>query len=126
MEMKHPRRYLWENALLVVVFLAMLGFLAHSYFLEQKVYKQKTLHYQLIIVRQGIMMFNLVERRYPKSLLELAASTYRLPGEKVNRRYVERFPIDKEGQVLDPFGHPYISDKDMGWVRTSTPGYEYW
>lgn len=126
MDVRQPRRYIWENVLLVVVFLAILGFLVHSYFLEQKVYKQKTLHYQLIIMRQGIMMFNLVERRYPKSLMELAASTYRLPGEKVNRRYVERFPIDKDGRVLDPFGDPYTYDSKMGWVRSSTPGYEYW
>lgn len=126
MEMKQPRRSVWENVLLVVVFLAILGFLAHSYFLEQKVYKQKALQYQLIIMRQGIMMFNMVERRYPTSLIELAASTYRLPGEKVNRRYVERFPIDKDGGILDPFGSPYTYDAKMGWVRSSTPGYEYW
>ncbi len=126
MQLEHPRRSLLENVLLAVVFVAILAFFINSYYLEQKVYKQKALHYQLMILRQGVNMYNLVNRDFPDNLAKLATSTYRLPGEDINRVYIERFPISTNGKLLDPFGNPYAYEQKHGWVMSTTPGYDYW
>lgn len=122
----HPRRGIIENVLLVAVFVAMLAFFINSYYLEQRVYKQKALHYQLTILRQGVKMYGLVERKYPDSLLKLAVTTYSMPSDKITHYFIENFPIGNNGQLLDPFGNPYVYDVKEGRVMSSTPGYSYW
>jgi hypothetical protein len=122
----HPRRTLIENLLLAAVFVGMLAFFVNSYYLEQRVYKQKTLHYQLTIIRQGVKMYDLVEKKFPDALIKLATTTYRLPGEKMNHYYIDNLPVGSDGQLLDPFGNPYAYDSKMGWVKSVTPGYSYW
>ena len=122
----HPRRSIIENVLLAVVFVSMLAFFVNSYYLEQRVYKQKALHYQLTILRQGVKMYNLVEKKYPDSLLKLATTSYDLSGEGANHFFIENFPIGKKGQLLDPFGNAYKYDAKKGWVMSSTPGYSFW
>ena len=122
----HPRRGMIENVLLAVVFVSMLAFFVNSYYLEQRVYKQRALHYQLTILRQGIKMFDLVEKKYPDSLLRLATTSYGVSGEEPARFYIVNFPISSNGQLLDPFGNPYKYDAKKGWVMSSTPGYPFW
>ena len=126
MELKSPQRKWWENVLFVVVFVGMFAFVVNSYVLEQKAYKQRALYYQLMLMRQGISLFTVMEKRAPESLVELAVSSFKMPDGGVSHRYVERFPVTPEGQLLDPFGNPYKYDKKMGWVMSSTPGYEFW
>lgn len=126
MELKSPQRKWWENVLFVVVFVGMFAFVVNSYVLEQKAYKQRALYYQLMLMRQGISLFTVMEKRAPESLVELAVSSFKMPDGSVSHRYVERFPVTPEGQLLDPFGNPYKYDKKMGWVMSSTPGYEFW
>ena len=126
MELKSPQRKWWENVLFVVVFIGMLGFVANSYVLEQKAYKQRALYYQLMILRQGINLFTIMEKKMPQNLVELAVGKFKLPGDDASHRYVERFPMAPDGQVLDPFGNPYKYDPKLGWVMSMTPGYEFW
>lgn len=126
MELKHPQRSWWESVLFLVVSLAMLAFIVNSYFLEQKVYKQRALYYQIAILRQGVNLFAIVEKRFPDSLVELGISSFKSPGNGMNHPYIERFPANPDGKVFDPFGSPYTYDKKMGWVASTTPGYSFW
>jgi len=122
----HPKRKIIESALLVVVFVSILVFFVHSYYLEQRVSKQEALHYQLTILRQGVKMYNLVEKKYPKSLMRLATSSYTLPGSDNQLFYIQNFPIAKDGQLLDPFGNSYSYNAENGWVMSSSKGYSFW
>lgn len=126
MELKQPRRNRWETILVVTVFVGMLGFLVNSYVLEHRVFKQSSLFYQLAMMRQGVNLFMVMEKRFPDSLVELGVSTYKMPGDAVKRRYVEKMPATPEGVIVDPFGTPYKYDKKLGWVQCVTPGYEFW
>jgi len=126
MELKSPHRKWWENVLFVAVFVGMFAFVVNSYVLEQKAYKQRALYYQLMLMRQGINLFNVTEKRLPDSLTELAVSSFKMPDSNVNHRYIERLPVSPDGSLLDPFGNPYKYDKKLGWVMSVTPGYEFW
>lgn len=111
---------------MLVVFIGMLAFIINSYVLEQRVLKQKSLFYQLMVTRQGINLFTMIEKRFPESLVELGIASYKMPGDNIDHRYIDRFPINSEGAVLDPFGNPYKYDKKLGWVQSMTEGYEFW
>ena len=126
MDMNAPQRRWWESVLLAIVFVGMLAFVVNSYVLERREFKQRALYYQLMLMRQGINLFAVMEKREPANLVELAASTYKLPENGANHRYVERLPVTPDGKVLDPFGNPYRYDRKLGWVMSTTPGYEFW
>lgn len=126
MEMKQPQRGWWENILFVIVFVGMLAFILNSYVLEQKAYKQRALYYQLMLLRQGVNLFTIMEKRFPASLVELGAGSFKIEGNGVTHRYVDHFPITPDGKVVDPFGNAYKYDQKLGWVMSTTPGYEFW
>lgn len=126
MDVTSPKRRWWENVLFLVVAIGMLAFVTNSYVLEQKVFKQRTLYYQLMLLRSAINTYKLVENKNPDSLLVLAVETYKIPGENHTYRYIERFPINAANEVADSFGNPYVYDNARGWVMSSTPGYELW
>ncbi len=126
MALDQPKRQVWESALLVIVFLGMLAFIVNSYFLEKRVYEQKVLRYQLENLRQGITLYQYVERKTPESLVDLSMATFRMPDSGQVHHFIARVPVSKEGKFLDPFGNPYAYDKAQGWVSSSTGGYASW
>ena len=126
MEIEHPKRSLWESILLVVIFVAILAFVVQSFFQQQKSQKAKALFYQLALIRQGVNLFYLVEKRYPEHLVELAVKTYEFPDENLRRPYIERLPVNDDGLVIDPFGNPYGYFKDNGRVMSTTPAHATW
>ena len=126
MTFSHPKRSIFESIIFVVVCAAILFFIANRYFVEQRYHRQRVMYYQLLSLRQGIGMFKAIEKRNPKNLVELASSTYTLPGDDKKRPYIQRRIVDPEGRVTDPFGNPYAYDRKRGWVGSSTPGYSFW
>lgn len=126
MKLESPKRSAWENILLVVVFAAILIFMVSSYYKEQRSYKTRQLYYELTLLRQGINQYFIINKRYPNGLIELGSGTYKFPGDDRNHRYVENFPISRDGRVLDPFGNPYVYDADRGMVMSATPGHTFW
>ena len=126
MPLTSPHRKWWENVVFLTLAVAMFAFVVNSYLLEQKVYKQRVLYYQLMLLRNGVNIYKLVNRENPDKLLTLAVESYTLPGDNTGYRYIERFPINAKSQVLDPFGKPYVYDKVHGWVMSTSPGYEMW
>lgn len=122
---KDARRGLLEKVLLLVVFLGLLGFVTGHYVLESKVQKQDVVKNQLLMMRQGVSLFKMIEHRYPESLIELAQADYKMPNDQKNRRYVDNLPL-KDNKVVDPFGNPYAYNKARGFVSSATAGYESW
>ncbi len=126
MNMKSPNRGIFETVLLLVVFVAVFVFMANSYMMEQRVYKEKALLYELELLRQGVSTFSMVEKRKPDSLVELASTVYSLPDDSVKRHFVGKVIVNDKGQIIDPFGHPYAYNKSKGWVSSATSGYKKW
>lgn len=126
MKYQNPQRSILESVLLLLVFVAILAFMINSYVLEQKVYKEKSLHYELQLIRQGINTFSLVEQRKPNTLVELAVTPCKFPGKTTGKPFVGRLIINDRGEVIDPFGHPYSYDARKGWIASTTKGYTEW
>lgn len=117
----------WFEHVLIVVLIAVVAFLVGSnVYYQNKSGKQKMMFYQLQILRSSINLFKLINDKNPESLKELASGYYKFPGETITRRYIENAPIDKNGNVVDPFGDSYYYDAPTGWIRSSTSGYEFW
>jgi len=117
----------WFEKLLVVVLVLVVAFLAVSnVYYQNKSGKQRTMFYQLQILRSSINLYKLINNRNPQSLESVVTEVYKFPGEDLARRYVENAPIDEKGDVVDPFGKAYYYDVKTGWVRSSTSGYEFW
>lgn len=126
MGLKSTNRGKIEKVILLIVFLGALVFVAVTYMRECKVAKEKALYSQLAAMRQGIGLYGVLEKSFPKSLIELAYATYRMPGDSMNRKYVEMVQVGKDGKIVDPFGTPYYYDPKTGWINSATPGFKDW
>lgn len=120
------RRKGWENAALVAVVIVTVALMLASIRFERLVGNQKLLFYQLQALRTSVNLFKAMTKRNPASLAELANSEYSFEGENISRPYLELQPINKKGEIVDPFGRPYTYDSGTGWVRSRTSGYEFW
>lgn len=126
MGFERPQRK-WFERLLVALLIVVVGVLVSSnVYYQNKSGKQRTLFYQLQILRSSINLYKLINLKNPENLEALATEIYKFPGEGLTRRYIENAPIDKNGNVVDPFGNKYYYDARTGWVRSSTSGYEFW
>jgi type II secretory pathway pseudopilin PulG len=126
MGIRNANRSGLEKIILLIIFLGLLGFVAANFFKQRELAKQQALYHQLVILRQGINMFQMTERRNPESLIELAMASYKIQDDGATHRYVETVKVDDKAQVVDPFDNPYNYDKQTGWVRSSTPGFMDW
>jgi len=126
MGLKSAHRGGIEKVILLVIFVGLLVFVTVNYMKERQVTKEKTLYYQLESMRQGINLFQINERKYPKGLIELAAAVYQMPGSSKKYKYVADIDVDKAGKIVDPFGKPYKYNSLTGWVESVTSGYTDW
>lgn len=115
-----------EKLILLILFLGMLAFVSVTFFKERTVAKQTALYHELVMLRQGVNLFELTQKRAPSNLIDLAVSMYEMPDTGGRHRYVEVVQIGKNNKIIDPFGNPYIYDPGKGWVKSSTPGYTDW
>lgn len=120
------KKRMTQNVLLVAVAVITLAIVITSNHFENRIHNQKLLYYQLQAIRTSVNLFKAINKRNPHSLNELAVAEYQFPGDDHARRFIEILDADHTGTPLDPFGHQYIYEFDSGWVRSSTPGYEYW
>lgn len=117
----------WFEQVLIIALVAVVGFLvaSNSYY-QNKSGKQRTMFYQLQILRSSINLYKFINGTNPENLELLATGHYKFPGDDLSRRYIDSAPINKEGNVVDPFGEPYYYDKATGWIRSASSGYEFW
>ncbi|MFA4873907.1 MAG: hypothetical protein WC956_02025 [bacterium] len=125
-ELRSPQRSTLESVLLLFVFVAILVFMVNSYTRQQRLEKERSMIYELTLLRQGVATFNIVEKRLPKSLIELATAVFKLPGEGVNHRFVERVNVNDQGKIIDPFNNPFAYNESKGWISSTTKNYEIW
>ena len=115
-----------EGMALLVISVGAVYFVAYTVYSDFKATKQRTLFYQLQILRMGVNIYQLLNHRNPGNLDELVTKTFRLPGDLNERRFVDGIAVDPDGRVFDPFGNPFFYDPLSGWVRSTTNNYEFW
>lgn len=116
-----------ERLFFVVAAIVAVGVMAATIRFEVRMAKQKTLFYQLQALRTSVNLFKSIVERNPASFGELVEGEFSFPGEGFRRRYVEEVPDrDDKGDLVDPFGNPYVYNPGTGWLRSSTWGYELW
>lgn len=124
--MTSPDRNKWEYLILVVVVLTVATLVSANIYFQRQNNRQKALYYELQMLRSGINLFKVVEKRNPRNLNELAHGTYQFPGEMETKKYLYNVPFNTEGKLVDPFDNEFLYDYKTGWIRSSTEGYEIW
>lgn len=123
--MTEHKKWVERVASVAVAVLTVAIFLVSMYF-ERQLNNQKLMFYQMQSIRTSINLYKAIKGHNPATLRELVFSEYKFPGEEVLRRYIENPNLDEAGDLVDPFGHPYLYDSESGWIRSTTGGYEYW
>jgi type II secretory pathway pseudopilin PulG len=126
MKFKEPERSFIEHVVVVVVVLVVAFLVGATIYYQRQDTQQKALFYQLQIIRSSINLFKIVDKRNPHNLIEVATGFYKFPGDVETKKYLTNVPFDREGNIIDPFGRPYLYDSATGWVRSGTSGYEMW
>ena len=113
-------------ALVSIVVLTLILLLASIRF-EREVNRQKSLFYELQILRTSVQLFKAIQKENPPLLRAMAENSYQFPNEGQVRHYLEYVPhYNDKGEMCDPFRTPYIYNAKTAWVRSNTPGYEFW
>jgi type II secretory pathway pseudopilin PulG len=91
--------------------------------------RETALKAELVHIRQSVAYFKMTNQRQPQDLQELIRKKFVDPARPdtfFERQYLEPNAVDKEGQILDPFGNPYQYDPETGEVRSESEGYRDW
>lgn len=126
MALKNPDRSIFEHIVVIAVVLVVAFLVSANIYYQRLDTKQKAMFYQLQIIRNGINLYKVVERENPKSLMALSEAIYSFPGDRETRKFLTNVPFGPNGEMIDPFGVPYIYDVNTGWIRSGTSGYEMW
>jgi hypothetical protein len=79
--------------------------------------REVVLMYELRNLRLSLQLYRILnEGRMPEELSELYYLDYNV--------YINRF--DKKGNLLDPFGSPYILERSTGRIRPTSHKYCNW
>ena len=122
--MARRKRTVYEYIVISAIVIISVSLAVALYAGRAKVRKGNLLVQELSMLRNGIQIYQLTNRKNPSSLAELVDGTYQ--SESETRRYVGPLPTDSEGRLIDPFGNPYVYDPKSAWVSSKTQGFERW
>ncbi|MBI3754043.1 MAG: hypothetical protein HY266_08400 [Deltaproteobacteria bacterium] len=112
-----------------------------------KIVKDYAMISELGNIRTSVLLYFVINKRFPNSLKQMVEEKIILPfhdpeaikkmtGDAgvtvqtgtiiIDRTYLEKISMDKNGNITDPFGNPYNYDPRLGKVASSTPGYGGW
>jgi type II secretory pathway pseudopilin PulG len=91
---------------------------------------------ELVNIRMSINLFKMLNGRNPQSIKEMIEKRVIYPARVgpdkysspifLKESYLIEYATDKEGSLIDAFGHPFVYDAIKGEVRSTTQGYESW
>jgi type II secretory pathway pseudopilin PulG len=133
-----------ETSIVVAVVAVLIFVVVTHYSRSLSESRDTALRSELATLRNTINLFSAVKGRCPESLGELITLEYALPfkagptelektedgglevKEKIlfNPKYLEAYALDDEGNILDPFGLPYVFDPVQCTVHAQSPGHE--
>ncbi len=120
------------ETLIVIIIISILVVVVISRYEDILWEARKTaLQSELINIRQSLTLFRLTRNRYPKSLTELVTTDivfpHSDPREDVFKgKYLDHYSVGEKGDILDPFGLPYLYNTATGEVRSQKKGFENW
>jgi len=91
--------------------------------------KRSALKVSLANIRLSTDLYRVLNDRYPRDLKDLLAQRYLIPtreGTIFNDQYLKDQAIDRNGDLIDPFGAQYRYEPTSGQITSSTPGYQDW
>lgn len=124
--MEGKKRPVWEWLVFAAVLIVAVVLMGSTYSYQQKATKQQALHYQLQVLRTAELLYTAINKKMPESMAELIEGKFSLQEGGPLHPYIEHPPLMVNGQLLDPFGNPYKYDPKTGWIKSTTPGYEFW
>ena len=119
-------RKIIHDALLIGIAVMAVLVMVFLFRMEARLNAMKLMRNQLQSLRISVNLYRVIEGKNPSSVEDLVRSEYGFPGERERRRFVDSSMVDSKGGVLDPFGNPFSIDPRGGWVRSTSPGYEFW
>lgn len=113
--------------IVIIVAVVVLGVVmsAALYAGRSKAIKSNMLVEELSMIRSAIITYRVYNRSNPHSIEGLLAEGYD-SGEGGMRPYLSLSVERKGGRIIDPFGNAYAYDPVIGWVSSTTTGYERW
>ncbi|MBI5561484.1 MAG: hypothetical protein HY894_01330 [Deltaproteobacteria bacterium] len=124
------------EALLIVVAVSLLLIAAADRFYSSvRPIKETALRVELANLRGAVTTYALFNGRLPPGLSELARNNIVIPKHaiegkdyaiEIGSRYVEGMTVDKDGNLLDPFGAAYKYDPVTGRINSASAGHETW
>ncbi|MDP2167030.1 MAG: type II secretion system protein GspG [Thermodesulfovibrionales bacterium] len=116
------------ETLIVIIVMGVLAVVVMSHY-EKIAYEAKhtALKAELLNLRQAITLFKIMKGRFPKDLNELIDSNYIMPYQEnpISKKYLEPHSLDERGNILDPYGMPYVYFPADGSVRSQKEGFEH-
>jgi len=113
-----------------------------------KVVKEYALMSELGNIRTSVLLYFVINRKFPDSLKQMVNEKIILPFQDteaikkmagqtpginfqtgtiiIDRTYLEKIAMDKDGNITDSFGNPYNYDPRLGKVSSLTAGYVGW
>lgn len=121
----HSGRSKYETLIVTIAVLLVLAVSFGLYSGRSGASKGKELIVELGALRTGIVLYTMVNKARPPSLEALFSETYD-SGSGERLQFVSGVYRDDGGRIIDPFGQQYVYDSEIGWVRSTAPGYETW
>ena len=114
----------------------LIGVVIPKYRHVARVAQETAVKTALVNIRTSINLFRMLNGRNPQDLKEMIEKKVILPARVgsdkytgsifLKKSYLMEYAVDKEGNIVDAFGNPFIYDASTGEVRTTTEGYEAW
>lgn len=78
---------------------------------------------ELRSLRLAVVTFYYINNRNPKDLQELVDAVFKTTKGTERALVSDRL---KQRGLTDPFGNPYVYDREAGWISTATKDYKDW
>jgi type II secretory pathway pseudopilin PulG len=118
------------DTLIVVVLISILmGVLLPKYQRMAQEAREVALQISLGNIRKAIQVYVLTQQKIPTDLRDLIRERFVFPikeGTVFTDQYLKTLALDVDGYPIDPFGNRYGYDPKIGWLYSTTKGYEKW
>lgn len=133
-----------ETAIVVIAVAVLIAIVVIHYGRGINKTRDTAIRSEIATLRNTINLFSAVNGRCPSNLRELLKTEFALPyrtgpsevtkgkdskfriEEKIffKPEYLASYALDEEGNILDPFGNPYVYEPSTCSVHALTSGYE--
>lgn len=129
MRLKKRSFTVFEFLLICCLIFGLIGIFLNYAGTVLRISREQALRNELSSIRMSIEHFQLVNGRPPKDLQELANKPLTIWDKDSiisQKKFIEHYNTDKQGNFIDPFKNKYVYDERSGRVSSGTRGFESW